>query len=87
MLLKMRGVPPKPGPRPEDGVLVLWDEDADPRAKSWFESVGVTQAMLRERERPGFSGFDGGKAEGDKGGMGLGPREWELRYVRKVLEG
>jgi hypothetical protein len=31
MLLKMRGVPPKPAPRSPDGVLTVWSEDTEYR--------------------------------------------------------
>ena len=71
MLLKMRGVPPKIGPRSEDGVLTIWGDDADPTAKEWYDTVSVTSGMLAERSNARFEGHD--------------PREWELKYVGKII--
>ncbi|KAF2199879.1 hypothetical protein GQ43DRAFT_419298 [Delitschia confertaspora ATCC 74209] len=73
MLLKMRGVPPKPVPRSEDGVLVLWGEDVEPTAKEWYECIGVTNDSLVERADASFQGND--------------PREWESKYIRKIIGG
>jgi hypothetical protein len=73
MLLKMRGVPPKPVQRPEDGRLVLRVDDADAMAKEWYDCVGVSADMLMERANARFEGS--------------APTEWELKYVRKIIGG
>lgn len=75
MLLRMRGVPPKtvstliePG---KDGILAVAGEDADPAAKQWFESVGVSERWVAERRDARFEGVN--------------PGEWEGKYVGKIL--
>lgn len=73
MLLKMRGVPPKPTPRNTDGMLVVWAEDADENVKNWYDGIAVTTAMLDEKANSRFVGED--------------PREWELKYVGKIIRG
>ncbi|KAF2182245.1 hypothetical protein K469DRAFT_712861 [Zopfia rhizophila CBS 207.26] len=73
MLLKMRGVPPKPVPRAEDGMLVLWGEDANEMAKEWYESIAVTSEKLAERANARFEGNDA--------------KEWELKYISKIITG
>lgn len=73
MLLKMRGVPPKPTPRNTDGMLVVWTDDADENVKNWYDGIAVTAAMLDEKANSRFVGED--------------PREWELKYVGKIIRG
>lgn len=73
MLLKMRGVPPKPMPRSSDGMLVLWAEDADEKARQWYENIALTTQLLDEKVAAKFVGED--------------PAEWELKYVGKILRG
>lgn len=73
MLLKMRGVPPKPSPRNSDGILLVWADDADENAKKWYEGIGVTMGLLEEKANAKFGGVDGA--------------EWELKYVGKIIKG
>lgn len=73
MLLKMRGVPPKPQARTTDGMLVMWGDDADIKVREFYEGIGVTNEMLAERSNARFTGED--------------PREWELKYVGKIIAG
>jgi hypothetical protein len=73
MLLKMRGVPPKPTPRNTDGMLVVWADDADDKVKDWYDGIAVTTQVLDERANARFVGED--------------PREWELKYVGKIIRG
>ncbi|KAF2131316.1 hypothetical protein P153DRAFT_394666 [Dothidotthia symphoricarpi CBS 119687] len=73
MLLKMRGVPPKPVPRSGDGVLVVWGEEGDGKVREWYEGIGVSGGMLDERAAARF--------------VGEGPREWELKFVGKIIRG
>lgn len=72
MLLKMRGVPPKPEARSTDGVLTIFG-DGDDRVREWYEGIGVTNQLLGERRDARFTGVD--------------PKEWELKYVGKVISG
>lgn len=72
MLLKMRGVPPKPEARSTDGVLTIFG-DGDDRMREWYEGIGVTNQLLGERRDARFTGVD--------------PKEWELKYVGKVISG
>jgi hypothetical protein len=73
MLLKMRGVPPKPTPRNTDGMLVVWADDADDKVKDWYNGIAVTTQVLDEKANARFVGED--------------PREWELKYVGKIIRG
>jgi hypothetical protein len=73
MLLKMRGVPPKPTPRNTDGMLVVWADDADDKVKDWYDGIAVTTQVLDEKANARFVGED--------------PREWELKYVGKIIRG
>jgi hypothetical protein len=71
MLLKMRGVPPKPIARPTDGMLVMWGDDVDERVREWYDGIAVTMDQLTERAGARFLGED--------------PREWELKFVGKIV--
>lgn len=73
MLLKMRGVPPKPIPRSTDGVLVMWGEEVDDKVRDWYDGIAVTTQTLDERANARFVGEDS--------------REWELKYVSKIIRG
>jgi hypothetical protein len=73
MLLKMRGVPPKPTARNTDGMLVVWADDADEKVKDWYDGIAVTTQVLDERAKAKFIGEDS--------------REWELKYVGKIIRG
>ncbi|KAL5458700.1 hypothetical protein PMIN06_003165 [Paraphaeosphaeria minitans] len=73
MLLKMRGVPPRPEPRSTDGVLTIFGEAGHEQAREWYEAVGVTHERLAERRDARFVGED--------------PKEWELKYVGKIISG
>lgn len=73
MLLKMRGVPPKPASRSTNGVLFIWDNDVDDKMRNWFDGIAITSDALEEKANARFVGQD--------------PREWELKYVGKVLRG
>jgi len=72
MLLKMRGVPPRLAPRPDDGVLTIWGEDPDPTTKEWCDAVAITSDILEERPNARFEGVD--------------PQEWELKYISKIIK-
>lgn len=41
MLLKMRGLPPKTSPRPDNGILRAV-EGSEEAACNWFETIGIT---------------------------------------------
>jgi hypothetical protein len=71
MLLKMRGVPPKPVARSVDGMLIMWGDDVDDKIREWYDGIQVTVDMLGERSNAVFEGKD--------------PREWELKYVGKII--
>jgi hypothetical protein len=73
MLLKMRGVPPKPIPRSTDGMLVMWGDDVDEMIRDWYEGIAVTTQILDERANAKFVGED--------------PAEWELKFVGKIIRG
>jgi hypothetical protein len=73
MLLKMRGVPPKPSPRNSDGMLVVWAEGADEKVKEWYDGIAVTTGMLDEKAGAEFLGADSA--------------EWEFRFVGKIIRG
>lgn len=73
MLLKMRGVPPKPIPRSTDGMLVMWGDDVQDTIREWYEGIAVTTQMLEERANAKFVGDD--------------PAEWELKFVGKIIRG
>ena len=71
MLLKMRGVPPKPVARSTDGQLVIWSEDVDERVREWYDGIAVTVAGLAERGNARFEGLD--------------PQEWEGKFWGKIV--
>ncbi|KAL6704786.1 hypothetical protein ACN47E_007590 [Coniothyrium glycines] len=73
MLLKMRGVPPKPMARSTDGILAMWGEDVDEKVRDWYDGIAVTSQILDERANARFVGKDS--------------REWELKYVGKIIRG
>lgn len=74
MLLKMRGVPPKPTPRSPDGVLSVWGEDSNnDRVREWYDGIAVTMQMLDQKTNARFVGED--------------PKEWELKFVSKIIRG
>ncbi|CBX92343.1 hypothetical protein IAQ61_006266 [Plenodomus lingam] len=73
MLLKMRGVPPKPTPRSTDGVLSMWGDDVDEKVRDWYDDIAITCDRLDEKANARFLGADS--------------REWELKYVGKVIRG
>jgi len=73
MLLKMRGVPPKPSPRNSDGMLTIWAEDGDEKVREWYDGIAVSIAVLDEKANAKFTGED--------------PQEWELKYVGKIIRG
>jgi hypothetical protein len=73
MLLKMRGVPPKPSPRSPDGVLTVWSEDTNDRVREWYDGIAVTAQLLDQKANARFVGED--------------PKEWELKFVGKIIRG
>jgi hypothetical protein len=73
MLLKMRGVPPKPTPSNTDGMLAMWADDADDKVKNWYDGIAVTTHVLDEKANARFVGEDS--------------REWELKYIGKIIRG
>ncbi|KAF1840706.1 uncharacterized protein K460DRAFT_346889 [Cucurbitaria berberidis CBS 394.84] len=73
MLLKMRGVPPKPAPRSTDGMLMMWGDDVDEKVRDWYDGIAVTTQTLDDRANARFVGEE--------------PREWELKYVGKIIRG
>jgi hypothetical protein len=73
MLLKMRGVPPKPLPRNPDGLLTVWSEDTEDKVRDWYNGIAVTTLVLDARANARFGGE--------------GPEEWELKYVGKIIRG
>ncbi|KAH7385759.1 hypothetical protein BKA66DRAFT_608549 [Pyrenochaeta sp. MPI-SDFR-AT-0127] len=73
MLLKMRGVPPKPIARSTDGILAMWGDDADEKVREWYDGIAVTVQTLDEKANAHFAGED--------------PQEWELKYVGKIIRG
>ncbi|KAI4616376.1 uncharacterized protein J4E87_008642 [Alternaria ethzedia] len=73
MLLKMRGVPPKPTPRSPDGVLTVWSEDEADKVREWYDGIAVTMQMLDQKANARFVGED--------------PKEWELKFVGKIIRG
>ncbi|CAO2650306.1 Nn.00g015980.m01.CDS01 [Neocucurbitaria sp. VM-36] len=73
MLLKMRGVPPKPAPRSTDGMLVMWADDVDEKVRDWYDGIAVTTQTLDDRANARFVGEES--------------REWELKYVGKIIRG
>jgi len=75
MLLKMRGVPPKPTPRDGDGVLLMVGDEVDESVGKWYEGIGVSVEMLDERR------------DGDRAFVGVESGEWEFRFVGKILRG
>jgi hypothetical protein len=73
MLLKMRGVPPKPLPRNPDGLLTVWSEDTEDKVRDWYDGIAVTTQTLDARANARFGGGE--------------PEEWELKYVGKIIRG
>ncbi|KAF2657538.1 hypothetical protein K491DRAFT_654652 [Lophiostoma macrostomum CBS 122681] len=73
MLLKMRGVPPKPVPRSSDGMLVVFGDEADDKVREWYEGIAVTNELLADRSNARYIGNDS--------------KEWELKFVGKILGG
>lgn len=73
MLLKMRGVPPKPVARSTDGMLVMWGEEVDEKVREWYDGIAVTSDTLAERSNAGFAGETS--------------REWELKFAGKIIGG
>ncbi|KAF2447700.1 hypothetical protein P171DRAFT_230250 [Karstenula rhodostoma CBS 690.94] len=73
MLLKMRGVPPRPEPRSTDGMLTIFGDSGHEQVREWYEAIGVTHELLAERRDARFVGED--------------PKEWELKYVGKIISG
>ncbi|KAF2855976.1 hypothetical protein T440DRAFT_463320 [Plenodomus tracheiphilus IPT5] len=73
MLLKMRGVPPKPTPRTTDGILAMWGDDVDEKVRDWYDDIAITCEALDAKANARFVGAD--------------EREWELKYVGKVIRG
>jgi hypothetical protein len=71
MVLKMRGVAPKPTLREADGVLVC--NGPDDVVRIWYEGIGVSKQVLDQRASAGFVGVDGG--------------EWEFKFVGKIIRG
>ena len=71
MLLKMRGVPPKPVARNADGMLVMYGDNVDEKVREWYEGINVTTHTLDERSNATFLGKD--------------PQEWELKYMGKII--
>ncbi|KAF2735236.1 hypothetical protein EJ04DRAFT_492078 [Polyplosphaeria fusca] len=80
MLLKMRSVPPKPVPGSTDGVLRIWSDEGgagggggDDEVREWYAKIGVTEQVLAERREAEF--------------RGVSEREWELKFVGKIVGG
>jgi hypothetical protein len=73
MLLKMRGVPPKPVPRSSDGMLVVYGDEVDDKVREWYEGIAVTNELLADRSNARYMGNDSS--------------EWELKFVGKILGG
>jgi hypothetical protein len=72
MLLKMRGVPPKLAPRPDNSVLTVWGEYPDDTTKEWCDAVALTPELLEERASARFEGVE--------------LREWELKFISKIIK-
>ncbi|KAL2221238.1 hypothetical protein M432DRAFT_651836 [Thermoascus aurantiacus ATCC 26904] len=70
MLLKMRGVPPKTCPRPDNGVLKAI-EGSDENAARWFDTIKITTHYLDQRQATQFDPNDS--------------RSLELKYAAKLL--
>ncbi|KAF9889199.1 hypothetical protein FE257_007512 [Aspergillus nanangensis] len=70
MLLKMRSLPPKATPRPEDGVLKAV-EGSDENAARWFDMIKVTPMFLEQRQAAAFDPSDS--------------RSLDLKYGAKLL--
>jgi hypothetical protein len=73
MLLKMRGVPPKPMPRASDGMLLVWGDSADDKVREWYEGIGITVQELQRRREARFEGRE--------------PAEWEGVFWSKIVGG
>ncbi|KAF2761944.1 hypothetical protein EJ05DRAFT_496831 [Pseudovirgaria hyperparasitica] len=71
MLLRMRGVPPKPAVRQSDGVIIPVGEHVDDAVRDWFNRVSLGAAWLEERPNARF--------------IGETPIEWEGKYWCKVI--
>ncbi|KAF2706689.1 hypothetical protein K504DRAFT_470750 [Pleomassaria siparia CBS 279.74] len=72
MLLKMRGVPPKPIAR-TDGMLVMWGDDVDEKVREWYDGIELSTHLLDDRSNAKFVGKDS--------------KEWELKFVGKIIGG
>ncbi|KAL1853068.1 hypothetical protein Plec18170_005650 [Paecilomyces lecythidis] len=70
MLLKMRGLPPKTIPRPENGILKAID-GSDENAIRWFDTIKVSPQFLEQRQSAEFDPNDS--------------RSLELKYGAKLL--
>ncbi|KAI9928802.1 hypothetical protein ASPWEDRAFT_168775 [Aspergillus wentii DTO 134E9] len=70
MLLKMRSLPPKANPRPENGILKAV-EGSDENAARWFELIKVTPHFLDQRQAAVFDPSDS--------------RSFDLHYGAKLL--
>ncbi|KAK2761572.1 hypothetical protein FQN54_001400 [Arachnomyces sp. PD_36] len=70
MLLKMRGLPPKTSPRPDNSVLRAV-EGSEEAACNWFETIGITTQVLEQCQ---VAGFDPNNS-----------RSFELKYCAKIL--
>lgn len=82
MLLKMRGIPPKALIRDTDGMLTASppngpsvNKDDWDNVNQWYHDIGVSVQMLRDaRDSANVIHFEGRDV-----------REWELRFVQKLL--
>ena len=63
MLLKMRNLPPKTSPRPDNGVLNTV-EGSDIDATKWFETINIRQSFLDERQAAEFNASDSRSLDG-----------------------
>ncbi|KAB8069081.1 hypothetical protein BDV29DRAFT_58408 [Aspergillus leporis] len=70
MLLKMRSLPPKATPRPENGILKAVD-GSDANAARWFDMIKVSPLFLEQRQAAVFDPNDS--------------RSFDLRYGAKLL--
>jgi hypothetical protein len=51
----------------------MWGDEVDNKVQAWYEGIAVTSHMLDERSGARFAGVDA--------------REWELKFVGKILRG
>ncbi|KAA8652075.1 hypothetical protein EYZ11_005554 [Aspergillus tanneri] len=70
MLLKMRSLPPKASPRPDNGVLKAVD-GSDENASRWFDMIKITPLFLEQRQATVFDPNDS--------------RSLDLQYGAKLL--